>query len=90
MSRVVIFAPCGPLYLNRVTRDSDGRVKTGHVVNGRWNFEIRKGEQLAKDHSKIVNRWPDEPSEEVVVSDKFGDDYNAAIAWAEKHRKKAS
>ena len=89
MSRVVIFSPCGPLYLNRVTRDNDGRVKTGHVINGAWNFEIRKGEQLAKEHSQTMNRWPDEPFEEVVVSDKFGDDYNAAIAWAEEHRKKA-
>lgn len=90
MSRVVIFTPCGPLIVDRITRDDSGRIKTAKVINGGWNFEVRGSEQLAKAENSIVNRWPDEPFDEVALPSTFRGDYNAAIAWAEEHRKKVT
>lgn len=80
---VVVFFSRGPLWLNNVKRSPDGSVKSGYVINGDWNFEVRGGEHLAKDGRFIVNRWPAEPLREVEVTAKFGyHQYNEAIAWA--------
>lgn len=84
--RVVLLTPRGALLLTKVKRDDAGRVKSGYVENGAWNFEIRGGEQLAKSGNTIVNRWPDSPSKEVVIPDTVRGDYNAVITWAERQQ----
>ena len=90
MSRVVIFPKCGPLLLSNVKRDAAGRINTGFVDNGGWNFEVRAGEQLAKAGNAIVTRWPDTPFVEVEVPAGVRGDYNAVITWAEKEKEKHS
>jgi hypothetical protein len=90
MSRVVIFPKCGGLLLSGITRDEAGRIKTGHVVNGGWNFEVRAGEQLAKAGNAIQTRWPDTPFVEIEVPATMRGDYNAVIGWAEKEKEKHS
>lgn len=83
--RVVIFTTYNPLYLLRVRRFENGTIRSGHVVNGGWNFEIRNGECLAKAGNYIVNRWPC-PSdlEEVAIPDNVQGDYNDLIIWAQR------
>lgn len=87
MSRVVLFFDGrSPLYLRDVRRDADGRVKSGYVVNGDWNFEIRGDECLAKSGNSIVNRWQLDRTlvREVVVPPEIQGHYDDVIAWAEK------
>lgn len=85
MTRVVIWPGCGPLYLNNVKRNDDGSIKSGWVVNGAWDYELRDGECLAKAGTRIVNHWPapqEIPCVEVPSSVRGG--YESVIAWAEK------
>ena len=83
MSRIVIFPM--PLLLREVRRNEDGSLKSGYVINGDWNFEIRNGEHLAKAENRIVNRWPAYPITEVAVPDGMKCNYttyNEVIEWA--------
>lgn len=85
MSRVVIWPGCGPLLLMNVIRLSNGVIKSGYVVNGGWNFEIRNNECLAKDGNKIVNRWPfPNYARFIEIPGDMKGDYNKIIAWAEQ------
>lgn len=83
--RTVLFPHTSPLLLERVTRADDGSVRTGFVVNGGWNFEVRGDECLAKSGNAIVTRWP-KPTEmpEVKVPDNWRGDYNKIIARAKR------
>ncbi len=84
---IVLFSgSMGPLLLTKVIRNDDGSLKSGFVVNGGWNFEIRNGEYLAKEGNRIVTRVKVSDSElthEVAVpKSKEDDDYNDIIYWA--------
>ncbi len=55
------------LWLTDVKRNEDGSIKSGWVVNGAWNYERRKDEELAKDSNIIRNRWVIRQYKEVTV-----------------------
>jgi len=88
---VVVWPNCGPLLLAKIKRDTQGLIKSGYVVNGQWNFEVRKGECLAKEGNMIVNRWkaPDKVIEwKVPEGQHVGySTYNEVIDKAEKEMK---
>lgn len=85
---IVLLGGVGPLVLTKVTRNDDGSLKSGHVVNGAWNFEIRDGEYLCKGGSHIETRFKIAdcaPAREVAVpKDMERRNYNKIIEWAEK------
>ena len=76
------------LLLRDVRRDTEGKLRFGFVVNGCWDFEIRKGEALAKSGNYIVNRWPLPDYQEMEIPDKVKGDYNEIMEWARKEYKK--
>lgn len=76
------------LLLSGVKRDKEGNLKSGFVENGLWNFEIRKGEVLAKSGSYIVNRFPVPEYCEIEVPKTVKGDYNVAMEWARKEYKR--
>lgn len=76
------------LLLSEVKRDKEGNLKSGFVENGLWNFEIRKGETLAKSGNYIVNRWPTSEYYEMQIPDKVKGDYNTKMEWARKEYKR--
>lgn len=76
------------LLLSKVRRDAEGKVKFGWVVNGCWDFEIRKGEVLAKSGNYIANRWPVPEYYEMDIPDKVKGDYNTVMEWARKEYKR--
>lgn len=76
------------LLLRDIKRDSEGNLKTGFVVNGLWNFEIRKDEVLAKSGNYIVNRWPVPEYYEMTIPDNVKGDYNTVMEWARKEYKR--
>lgn len=82
---------CSPLYLSPAHYDKDGTIKSGYVVNGDWNFEVRGSECLAKAGNHIVNRWP-KPEKFLEVKIPRGQfmnnsyDYNKVIKWAESRK----
>lgn len=88
---VVVWPDCGPLLLARIKRNEQGIIKSGYVINGQWNFEIRDGECLAKEGNTIRNRWkaPDKVLEWVVPQGTFVGypNYNEIIDKAEKEMK---
>lgn len=85
---IVLFGGIGPLVLTRVTRNADGSLKSGYVVNGDWQFEIRGNEYLCKAGSHVVTRWQQarlQPLREVTVPASMrSKHYNEIIAWAEE------
>lgn len=88
MSRVVCWPGGGALLLDHVVRNSDGSIKSGLVVNGRWKFVVKDDECLAKSGNHIVTRWQKPESiPEVAVSPEHHGEYNEIIAWAERQRK---
>lgn len=76
------------LLLSQVKRDKEGKLKSGFVENGLWNFEIRKGEALAKAGNYIVNRWPAPEYYEMEIAEKVEDGYNTIMDWARKEYKR--
>lgn len=87
----VVFAAEGggcSLLLTGIRRGSDGAVKSGWVVNGGWDFEVRDGECLAKSEDRIVSRWP-APGDlcEIAIDPGVRGDYNRKIQWAEDRRR---
>lgn len=76
------------LLLSQVRRDTEGKLKFGWVVNGCWDFEIRKGEVLAKDGNYIRNRWVDPNYYEMEIPDTVKGDYNKVMNWARKEYKR--
>lgn len=76
------------LLLSEVKRDKEGNLKSGFVENGLWNFEIRKGEALAKSGNYIVNRWPVPDYYEMDIPDKVKGGYNTVMEWARKEYKR--
>lgn len=90
--RVVILTP-SPLLLERVTRDDEGRIKSGYVVNGAWNLEFRGDELLAKSERHIVSRQQvaRDSVVEIPVDPKWDGDYNEIIELAMRaHKAKAT
>lgn len=76
------------LLLRDVRRDRNGKLKFGFVVNGCWDFEIRKGELLAKSGNYIVTRCPCPDYQEIEIPDKMKGDYNEIMEWARKEYKR--
>lgn len=77
------------LLLSQVRRDAGGvNLKFAWVVNGCWDFEIRKGEVLAKAGNYIVNRWSVPEYYEMEILDKIKGDYNTVMEWARKEYKR--
>lgn len=76
------------LLLNKVRRDTEGNLRFGFVVNGCWDFEIRKGEVLAKSGNYIVNRWSLPDYKEMEIPNDVKGDYNEIMEWAGKEYKK--
>lgn len=72
------------LLLRDVRRDDEGSLRFGYVVNGGWDFEIRKVEVLAKSGNYIVTRWPLPDYYEMEIPDKVKGDYNEVMNWARK------
>lgn len=70
------------LLLSSVKRDSEGRLKSGVVQNGGWNFEIRKYEALAKAGNSIVTRWPLPDYTEMEIPAHVRGGYNTIMEWA--------
>jgi len=75
------------LLLRDVKRDSKGNLKSGFVVNGCWNFEVRKGEALAKSENYIVSRWPLPEYLEMEIPKDVKGDYNSVMNWARENFK---
>lgn len=75
------------LLLTDVKRDSKGKIKSGFVVNGAWDFEILKGEVLVKSHDYIVSRWPVPEYVEVEIPKDLKGDYNSVMNWAKENFK---
>lgn len=48
------------LNLEEITRDAQGNIVSGWVINGAWFFEIKDGEVLCRteENGPIVNRHP--------------------------------
>lgn len=76
------------LLLSQVKRDDEGSLKSGWVANGAWNFEIRKGEVLAKAGNYIVNRWDLPDYYEMEIPENVKGDYNKVMDWARKEYKR--
>ena len=72
------------LLLRNVERDINGSLKSGVVVNGIWNFEIRNGEVLAKSGNDIVARRPLPDYVEVEIPANIHGDYSEIMNWAER------
>jgi hypothetical protein len=75
------------LLLRDVRRDSDDNLRCGFVVNGGWDFEIRKDEALAKSGNFIVNRWPLPEYVEMEIPSTVKGDYNKVMNWARENFK---
>lgn len=69
--------------------DMTNEIKSGRVVNGNWNYEVRNGEGLAKSGNYIVNRWKHEKTTWLDVTKYSDEDYNEAIerGYAEQKEK---
>jgi hypothetical protein len=76
------------LLLSKVRRDTEGNLRFGFVVNGCWDFEIRKGEVLAKEGNYIVNRRPLPDYQETEIPSNVKGDYNEIMNWARNEYKK--
>jgi len=72
------------LLLRDVKLDSEGKLKSGFVVNGIWNFEIRRDEVLAKNGNHIVNRFPVPDYHEVEIPNTVKGEYWTIMDWARK------
>lgn len=72
------------LLLSEVKYNADGSVKSGFVVNGAWNYEVRGGEELAKSGNYIATRWPARTYTLVEVPKEVKGDYNEIMRWAEE------
>lgn len=80
---VLVFGDSGLLIEVR-SRQKDGTVKTGYVVNGDWNYERRGDYVLARDNNgRIANKWLYTPTDrEVSVPPNIKGHYNDIINWA--------
>lgn len=88
MKHCVVFqqaSPNDPLFLTHLKLNEDGSIKTGWVVNGGWNYEVRKGEVLAKAGNMVMSRWPKTEDIVVPIDSYYNEHYNKVI---EKARKK--
>lgn len=77
------------LLISSVKRDSEGNLKSGFVENGGWNFELRKGEALAKSGNYIVNRWAAPEYYEIEIPDNIKGGYNMVMEWARQEYKRS-
>lgn len=75
------------LYLSGVRWDEEGNLKSGYVVNGCWNFEIKDGEVLAMDERRVVTRWPLPDYEIIEVTEEVRGNYDDVMTWAEQQSK---
>lgn len=83
-SRVVVFLgdSLSPLYLLGA-KWVDGKVVSGGVENGAWDFRVVGDEIQAKDGRVIVNRWPYNVKHTVEVPSNVKGHYNEVIEWAQ-------
>lgn len=76
------------LLLSKVRRDKQGNLKFGWVENGCWDFEIRKGELLAKSGNYIVSRQLAPTYYELHIPDHVKGRYDVVMDWARKEYKR--
>lgn len=77
---IVLFENGEPsLLLRDVKYDNEGNLKSGYVVNGAWNFEIRDGEVLAKAGNTIVTRRSVPDYDIMEVPKEIKGDYNSVM-----------
>lgn len=67
------------LLLSDVKYDTEGNLKSGFVVNGGWNFEIRNGEVLAKAGNTIVTRRAVPDYDIMEIPKEIKGDYNSVM-----------
>ena len=86
--RVVVFYgdDLSPLYLLGA-KWVDGRVVSGAVENGAWDFYVKGDEIQAKQGNRIYNRWPYNVKHTVEVPADVRGDYNEVIEWAQEQLK---
>ncbi len=77
------------LLLSGVKRDSEGKIKTGFVENGLWDFLIKGEEVLSKDGKFIVTRQPIPDYFEMEIPKEVKGDYNVVMRWAQKQYDKS-
>lgn len=79
-----------PLWINGIRKTSEGKIKSGYVINGDWtlNIDYDKMECIAKEHDNVIrNRWSFKETDIVEVDVKSTCyDYNLVVNKAIEER----